>query len=201
MPPPQLFKPEYFLREIVDRKVMKKLLDRIARKYEDLFMEIIYRAHHNSFKVSYADIFYTDFVRYIVTGCRLKKRVFWKYLPESSALRYMYEERRRFLNYLKKPPEKRKYHMVGDIRWSFKFWLSQLSFWYGTVRAFANVWKRVVLEGKTIPREVDLDEAITLYIISDFVDAFLNSQGKCVRKKWVPKYEEYIKKIEKGSQT
>jgi len=41
MSPPQSFKPEYFLREIVDRKVMEKLLDRIVRLYDDWFMEIV----------------------------------------------------------------------------------------------------------------------------------------------------------------
>ena len=51
-------------------------------------------------------------------------------MPKKSTLRYMYERRKKFLKYLKKPREKRKHHMFGDIRWSLDFWLSQLSFWY-----------------------------------------------------------------------
>jgi len=58
--------------------------------------------------------------------------------------------------------------MFGDIRWSLDFWLSQLSFWYGTVKSFANIWAMVVLDGETIPREVVWGEAITLYVIADF---------------------------------
>ena len=193
MPPPQLFAPEWFLRNIVNRRIMEKLLDKITRKYDDLFMEIIYRAHHSSFKVSYADIFYNDFVDYIVKACGLKKRIFWKYLPEESILRYMHERRKRFLQYLKKPPEKRKHKFFGDIKWSFDFWLSQLSFWYGTVKAFANVWSAVVIDKEDIPQTVDWDEAITLYVISDFKYAARNSNYKAVKKKFVPKYKEYIK--------
>jgi len=199
VPPPFLKHPEWFLRNAVDRKLMEELAERVAKRYDDLYMEVVYRAHHNSFKVSYADIFYNDFVNYVAKACGLKKRVLWKYLPEESTLLYMYERRKRFFRYLGKPREARKYHMFGDIRWSLDFWLSQLSFWYGTVKAFANVWVKVVLDKENLPREVDWDEAITLYIISDFVDAFLNSQGKCVKKKFTPKYKEYIK-VEKKSQ-
>jgi len=133
MEPPALKHPEWFLRNIVNRRIMKGLLDRITRFYDDLFMEIVYRAHHGSFKVSYADVFYNDFADYIIRACGLKKRLFWRYLPEESALRYMHERRKRFFRYLEKPREKRKHRMIGDIRWSLDFWLSQLSFWYGTV--------------------------------------------------------------------
>ncbi len=155
------------------------------------FMEIVYRAHHNSFKVSYADVFYNDFVDYVVSACGLKKRVFWRYLPEESTLRYMYGERRKFLKYLRKPREKRRHHMFGDIRWSLGFWLSQLSFWYGTVKSFASVWAMVVLDGESIPKEVDWDEAITLYIISDFKYAATSSNYCVVKKPWVEKYKYY----------
>jgi len=110
--PPSLKYPEWFLRNIVNQKVMEELLDGITRFYDDLFMEVVYRAHHNSFKVSYADVFYNDFVNYIVKAYRLKRR-------------------KHFFKYLEKPREKRKHHMFGDIRWSLDFWLSQLSFWYG----------------------------------------------------------------------
>lgn len=34
--------------------------------YDDLFMAVVYRAYHNSFKVSFADVFYNDFIDYIV---------------------------------------------------------------------------------------------------------------------------------------
>ena len=115
MPPPQLFAPEWFLRNIVNRRIIDKLLDRITRFYDDLFMEIVYRAHHGSFKITYSDIFYNDFMDYVVRACGLKKRLFWKYLPEESILRHMYERRKRFLQYLKKPPEKRKHKFFGDI--------------------------------------------------------------------------------------
>lgn len=127
---------------------MERLLDRITRFYDDLFMEIIYRAHHNSFKVSFADVFYNDFVDYVVRVCGLKKMVFWKYLPEESTLKYMYAVRRKFFRYPRKPKEKRKHHMFGDIKWSLNFWLSQLSFWYGTVKAFASAWTMVVYDKK-----------------------------------------------------
>ena len=192
MPPPQLFAPEWFLRNIVNRRIIDKLLDRITRFYDDLFMEIVYRAHHGSFKITYSDIFYNDFMDYVVRACGLKKRLFWKYLPEESTLRYMHERRKRFFRYLEKPREARKHHMFGDIRWSLEFWLGQLSFWYATVKAFASVWAMVVLDKEDIPREVDWDEAITLYIISDFRQAARNSNYRVVRKKWVQKYKQYM---------
>ncbi len=191
MGPPALKHPEWFLRNIADGKLMEELLDRVARFYDDLFMEIVYRAHHNSFKVSYADVFYNDFADYVVGACGLKRRVFWRYLPEGSTLRYMYERRKKFLKYLRKPREKRKHHMFGDIRWSLGFWLSQLSFWYATVKSFASVWAKVVLDGESIPREVDWDEAITLYIISDFKYAAKNSDYRAVKKQWIEKYKYY----------
>jgi len=191
MSPPQLRHPEWFLRNIVDQKVMEELLDRITRFYDDLFMEVIYRAHHNSFKVGFADVFYNDFINYVVRACGLKKKVFWKYLPEGSVLKYMHRERRRFFNYLRKPPSKRRRHIVGDIRWSFNFWLSQLSFWYGTVKSFANVWRKVVLDGENIPHEVDWDEAITLYLISDFIWSARKSSYQAVKKQWRDKYMRY----------
>ena len=59
---------------------MDRLLDRITRFYDNLFMEVAYHAHHNSFKVSYADVFYNDFVDYIVVACGLKKRIFLEIL-------------------------------------------------------------------------------------------------------------------------
>ena len=174
---------------------MEELAERVAKRYDDLYMEVVYRAHHNSFKVSYADVFYNDFVNYVAKACGLKK-IFWRYLPEESTLRYMHERRKRFFRYLKKPPSKKKHHMIGDIRWSLDFWLSQLSFWYGTVKAFANVWARVVLDGEDIPQIINWDEAITLYIIDDFIHAAQNSDYRAVKKRWRSKYEEYIK-IEK----
>lgn len=188
--PPPLRHPEWFLRNIVDRELMEKLLDRVTRFYDDLFMEVVYRAHHNSFKVSFADVFYNDFVDYIVKACGFKKW-FWRYLPEQSTLRYMYQRRKRFFRYLKKPREKRKHVMFGDIRWSLDFWLSQLSFWYTTTKSFYNVWYRVAMEGKDIPKTVDWDEAITLYVISDFTYTARNSDYKAVRKAWVEKYKRY----------
>jgi len=190
MPPPYLKNPEWFLRHVVDKRIMDELLDRVVKFYDDYFMEVVYRAHHISIKVEFADIFYNDFVRYIVRVCGLKK-MFWKYLPESSAIRYMYEERRKFFNYLKKLSEKRRYHMVGDIRWSFKFWLSQLSFWYGTVKSFTNVYAMVALDNESIGQEVYWDEAIVLYIISDFLWSARESGFKCVKKKWREKYMKY----------
>ena len=191
MGPPALKRPEWFLRNIVDGKLMDELLDRVARFYDGLFMEVVYRAHHNSFKVSFADIFYNDFVDYVVRACGLKRRIFWRYLPEESTLRYMYERRKKLFQYLKKPREKRKYRMFGGIRWSLDFWLSQLSFWYATVKSFANVWAMVVLDGENIGREVDWDEAITLYVIADFNYAAKNSDYHIVKKPWVEKYKYY----------
>jgi len=188
---------EWFLRNIVDKRIMDELLDKVVRYYEDYFLEVVYRAHHNSFKVSFADFFYNDFVNYIVRACGLKKKVFWKYLPETSSLRYMYEQRRKFFRYLKKPREKRKYRMFGDIRWSFKFWLSQLSFWYATVKSFVNVWARVALNNEKIKRELDWDEAITLYLISDFVWSARKSNYSTVKKQWRDKYMRYVE-IELG---
>ena len=191
MGPPVLKQPEWFLRNIVNGKLMYELLDRVVRFYDDLFMKIVYRAHHNSFKVSYADVFYNDFVDYIVSGCGLKKW-FWKYLPKESTLKYMYERRKKFLRYLKKPKEERKHHMFGDTRWSLDFWLSQLSFWYATVKAFATVWASVVLDGENISREVDWDEAIVLYVIADFKSAAKNSNYRAVKKPWVERYKYYM---------
>jgi len=190
--PPPLKYPEWFLRNIVDRRIMDKLLDRITWFYDDLFIEVVYRAHHNSFKVSYSDTFYNDFVDYVVRACGLKRKVFWRYLPEGSTLRYMYERRKRFLKYLRKPREKRRHHMFGDIRWSLDFWLSQLSFWYGTVKSFANVWAMVVLDGEAIPREVDWGEATTLYVIADFKYAAKGSEYRAVKKQWVERYRYYV---------
>ena len=195
MPPPFLKYPEWFLRNVVDRKLMEELVNRVSKFYDNHFMEILYRAHHNSFKVSYADVFYNDFVNYVAKACGLKKKIFWRYLLEESTLRYMHERRKHFFRYLKKPPSKKKHHMIGDIKWSLDFWLSQLSFWYATVKSFVNVWARVVLNNEKIKREFDWDEAITLYIISDFVDAFLNSKGKCMRKKWRKKIKKRKKML------
>ena len=129
---------------------------------------------------------------YVVKACRLKKKVFWKYLPEESTLRYMHERRKRFFRYLEKPREKRKHRMIGDIRWSLDFWLSQLSFWYGTVKAFANVWVDVVLDEKNISQAVDWDEAIALYVIGDFKYAAEKSNYLVVKRRWIEKYREYI---------
>ncbi len=189
--PPALKYLECFLRNVVNRRIMESLLDRITRFYDDLFMERVYSAYHNSFKVSYADVSYNDFVDYIVRACRLKRRMFWKYLPEESTLRYMYERRKRFFRYLEKSKGKRKHHMYRDIRWSLNFWLSQLSFWYATVKPFASVWAMVVLDKEDIPREVDWDERITLYIISDFRQAARNLNYHAVKKQWVEKYKQY----------
>ena len=190
MPPSLLKKPEWFLKNIPDEKLMIRLGERITRFYDNLFEEMIYRAHHNSFKVSYSDVFYNDFTEYIVKACGLKK-TFWKYLHESSTLRYMHERRNHFLRYLKKPKEKRKYHMFGDIRWSLDFWLSQLSFWYVTTKAFYEIWYEVVFEDYMIPQAVPWKDAIVLYVIYDFIKSYDNSGGKCIRKKWLKKYEKY----------
>ena len=73
--PPALKHPGWFLRNVVDRRVMDRLLDRITRFYDDLFVEVVYRAHHNSFEASFTDVFYNDFVDYIVKACGLKRRV------------------------------------------------------------------------------------------------------------------------------
>jgi len=131
-------------------------------------------------------------VDYVVKACRLKKKVFWKYLPEESTLRYMHERRKRFFRYLEKPREKRKHRMIGDIRWSLDFWLSQLPFWYGTVKAFVTVWLGVVLDGENIPREVGWDEAIVLYVIADFKSAAKNPNYRTVKKPWAEKYKYYM---------
>jgi len=197
MPPPNLKKPEWFLKNIVSRKPMLKLGERIGLIYDNLFEEMVYRAHHNSYKISYADIFYSDFVDYIVKACGLKRN-FWKYLPEESTLRYMHERRKKFFRYLKKPREKRKYHMFGDVRWSFDFWLSQLSFWYITVKSFYEVWYEVVFENYTIPQAVRWKDAIVLYVIYDFIKCFNFGREKCVKKKWIKRYEKYLE-IERSS--
>ncbi|UXD22813.1 hypothetical protein IPA_08450 [Ignicoccus pacificus DSM 13166] len=170
----------------MNKKVMSELLDKVLRIYDDLFMEIVYRAHHNSFKVSYADIFYDDFVNYIVAACGLKRRIFWRYLPKESTLRYMYERRKGFFKNLGKRST------FEDNKRDLDFWLSQLSFWYGTVKAFANVWATVVLDKEDIPQEVDWEEAIVLYIISDFKESAKNSNYCVVRKRWVEKYKYYL---------
>jgi len=185
MPPPYLKKPEWFLRNIPDEKLMRRLGERITRFYDDLFEEMIYRAHHNSFKVSYSDVFYNDFVDYIVKACRLKKN-FWKFLPHGSTMKYMHERRKRFFRYLK------KHDLIGDIRWSFDFWLSQLSFWYITVKSFYDTWYKVNYENYTIPQVVTWEDAIVLYVIYDFTKSYEYSEGKCIRKKWLKKYEKYI---------
>ena len=52
------------MRNIIDGKLMDELLDRVARFYEGLFIEIIYRAYHNSFKVSYAGVFYNELLTF-----------------------------------------------------------------------------------------------------------------------------------------
>ena len=191
MPPPQLFHPEWFLKEIVNEKIMRELGERINKFYGNLFEEMVYRAHHNSIKITYVDIFYSDFRNYITTACGLKKN-FWKYLPESSTLKYMHERRKRFFKYLRKPREARKHHMFGDIRWSLDFWLSQLSFWYTSIKSFYNVWCRVVYYDYKIPLTVNWEEGIVLHIIHNFISCFKNGKEKCVKKKWIKKYEQYI---------
>ena len=191
MPPPYLKRPEWFLKNIVKEDLILKLGERIGRFYDNLFEEMIYRAHHNSFKVSYSDVFYNDFADYIVKACGLKKN-FWKYLPKTSTLRYMHERRKKFFRYLKKPKEKRKYHMFGDIRWSLDFWLSQLSFWYVTTKSFYEIWYEVVFENYTIPQSVSWQEAIVLYLIYDFLKSYEQSNGKCVKKKYLEKYARYF---------
>jgi len=176
---------------------MEELAERVAKRYDDLYMEIVYRAHHNSFKVSYADIFYSDFVNYIIKACGLKKKMLWKYLPKESTLKYMYKRRKQFFKYLNKPREKRRYRMFGDIKWSLDFWLSQLSFWHATVKAFTNVWVSVAIDNIDIPREVSWDEAITLYIIADFKHVAIYSNYKAVGKKKIEQYRKYIKEERK----
>ena len=74
----------------------------------------------------------------------------------------------------------------------YDFRLSPLSFWYGTVKAFANIWAMVVFsDGEDIPKEVGWHEAITLYIIADFKHAASNSNYRVVKKQWVEKYKHY----------
>jgi len=189
MSPPQLWRPEWFLRNVVDRRLMTKLGERIGLFYDGLFEEIVYRAHHNSVKVSYADTFFTDFCDYVVRACGLKRN-FWRYLPESSTLRYMYERRKRYLRCIKRRG------FEGDIRWSFDFWLSQSSFWYVTVKSFYSVWRKVVYENYVIPMSVSWEEGIALYIIYDFVKCFKNGGDRCVKKSFVKKYSKYVE-IEK----
>ena len=187
MPPPQLRYPEWFLKNIVDKGLMKKLGERIAIAYDDLFEEVVYRAHHNSFKIVFADVFYKDFL-VIAKACGMKKN-FWRYLPEGSAVRYMIERNKKFDRYLRK----KKRRLVGDIRWVFEFFLSQLSFWYVTVKAFHDIWSRVVFKNYRIVGPLGWREAITVYVIDDFVSCYLNSQGRCIRKSWRKKYNEYVK--------
>ena len=82
--------------------------------------------------------------------------------------------------------------MFGDIKWSLDFWLSQLSFWHATVKAFTNVWVSVAIDNEDIPQEVDWDEAITLYIIADFKHVAIYSNYKAVRKEKIEQYRRYI---------
>ena len=49
----------------------------------------------------------------------------------------------------------------------------------------------VVLDGESVPREVDWDEAITLYVIADFKYAAKNSDYSAVKKPWIKKYKYY----------
>ena len=81
--------------------------------------------------------------------------------------------------------------MFGDVRWNLDFWLSQLSFWCATVKSFTNVWVSVVLDGENIGKEVDWDEAITLYVIADFKYVAKNSDYSVVKKQWIEKYKYY----------
>jgi len=62
------------------------------------------------------------------------------------------------------------------------------------------VWKResvcermgkVVLKGESIPHEVDWDEAITLYLVSDFVWSARKSSYQVVKKQWRENYMRY----------
>jgi len=87
--------------------------------------------------------------------------------------------------------------MFGDIKWSLDFWLSQLSFWHATVKAFTNVWVSVAIDNEDIPQEVDWDEAIVLYIISDFLWAAREARFQCVKKKWRDRYKQYSE-LERG---
>ena len=201
MGPPPLMHPEWFLRNIVDPELMKKLEERVNWFYDNLFYEMVYRAHHNSYKVTYSDIYFADFRDYIVRACGLNKRAVWRHLPKWSTIRYMYYRRKRFFRYLRKPEEKRKYHMTGDIRWSFDFWLSQLSFWYATVKSFYQVWRRVVEEDYTIPSSVDWDEGIVLYVIDDFRIAARDSNFKVVKKEWRGKWKQYVEMEKKTLQS
>ena len=201
MGPPPLRYPEWFLRNLVDPETMERLGERIAWFYDELLIEVVYRAHHNSFKVAFADTYFDDFKDYVVRACGLNRRTLWRHLPAESTIRHMYYRRQRFLRYLKKPREKRRHDMVGDIKWSLDFWLSQLSFWYATVKSFYQVWHRVVKENYTIPREVAWDEAITLYIIDDFRIAARDTSFRVVKKKWRGKWKQYVKMEKKTLQS
>ena len=189
MGPPPLSEPEWFLRNIVDRKPMTELGDRINRFYDDLFEEVVYRAHHNSFKVFFSDVFFNDFNDYVARSMGLR-RDFWRRIGTDTAIGYMYQERKRFRRLL------RRRKLIGDIKWSLPFYLSQLSFWYTTVKSFHDTWYRVVVLGEEIPSTVSWREGITLYIIYDAVYCFIENKDKCIKKKYIDKYNKYIEREE-----
>jgi len=188
--PINLYKPEWFLKNIVDKELMNEFVDEVlSKRYRSQLEEIVYRAHHMSYKVFQSDYFFYDFRNYIVRACGLKKG-FWNYLPDDSAVKYMYAKRKNFKLRLKRRGLTE--FPWGDVTWSLDYYLSQAVFWYYTNRAFARVWKNVVLRGKNIPMIVDWSEGITLYLIDDFIKCFSKGRDKCVKKTHYEKYKEYM---------
>lgn len=183
--PPYIKFPEWFMRNIVSRKFMRKLEKNITL-YDSIFYEIVYRAHHVSFKVAYAEFFINLGIRDLPQACGLKRNI-WKYVLDESTMKYMYEEHRR-----SKRTVRRK-GLYGDIKWSLPYYLSQAYFWYITVKSFYEVWHKTVVKKKTIGTIVDWNEATTLYIIYDFKNAVLNSNYKCVKRNHIEKWKNFIK--------
>jgi len=184
MSPPYVSNPEWFMKNVVDRRLMKKLDGRIYPLYVSLLGDIVYRAHHISFKS--ATVFPDDFNNIVARACGFKRN-YYKYLPNYSAIKYMLNKLRLFRK------KTRKKRLWGDIRWAFEPLLSQAYFWYVTIKSFYTTWYDIVYKGYKIPQVVNWRDAITLYVISDFIATYLKCKEKCVRKKWIGKYEEYFK--------
>ena len=75
-----LMNPEWFLRNIVNRKTMEELLVRITKHYEDYFLEVVYRTHHNSFKAAFTGIFLHRLRELCGEGVLTKEEVLEQYL-------------------------------------------------------------------------------------------------------------------------
>ncbi len=73
---------------------MPKLEKRIGDFYYN--WKIVYRAHYNSFNVSFSNIFHNDLIDYIVKAYGLKKNL-WKYFtPRFCAKIYVLYEKSSF---------------------------------------------------------------------------------------------------------